>query len=139
MRRPKRVLPSTQYLKIGEVARMVGMSATMLRSWERLGLIRPVRTDSSYRLYTSDDVARLKQARYLRKVRGLNAVAIAAQLGTRSDGARRNTRASVAPDVIGPRLRQERVSKKKSLAEVAGAADISVGFLSAIEIGRAHV
>jgi DNA-binding transcriptional MerR regulator/quercetin dioxygenase-like cupin family protein len=129
----KRNGASTQYLKIGEVARMVGMSATMLRSWERLGLIHPVRTDSSYRLYTSDDVARLKQARYLRKVRGLNAVAIAAQLGTKSDGARRNARASLVPDSIGPRLRQERVSKKKSLAEVAGAADISVGFLSAIE------
>src|SRR5712671_1236027 len=99
---------------------MVGMSATMLRSWERLGLIHPVRTDSSYRLYTSDDVARLKQARYLRKVRGLNAVAIAAQLGTKSDSARRNTSASLVPDSIGPRLRQERMSKKKSLAEVAG-------------------
>ena len=54
-RPPKRVRPSPQYLKIGEVARMVGMSATMLRSWERLGLIHPVRTESSYRLYTYDD------------------------------------------------------------------------------------
>ena len=56
-------IPNKLYFKIGEVATMVGMSATMLRSWERLGLIRPVRTDSSYRLYTGDDVARLKQAR----------------------------------------------------------------------------
>ena len=133
MRHPKRVLPSTQYLKIGEVARMVGMSATMLRSWERLGLIQPVRTDSSYRLYTSDDVTRLKQARYLRKVRGLNAVAIAAQLGTKRDGTRRNGASPSKRDSIGPRLRQERLSKSKSLAEVAKAADISVGFLSAIE------
>src|SRR5437764_10219590 len=100
MRHPKRVLPSTQYLKIGEVATMVGMSATMLRSWERLGLIRPVRTDSSYRLYTGDDVARLKQARYLRKVRGLNAVAIAAQLGTSRDGKRRNGTPAAARDSI---------------------------------------
>jgi DNA-binding transcriptional MerR regulator/mannose-6-phosphate isomerase-like protein (cupin superfamily) len=120
-------------LKIGEVARLIGMSATMLRSWERLGLIHPVRTESSYRLYTSDDVGRLKQARYLRKVRGLNAVAIAAQLGTNPDGARRGAVATSARDSIGPRLRQERLSKKKSLAEVAKAAEISVGFLSAIE------
>src|SRR5437764_6818196 len=100
MSRPKRVQTSMQYFKIGEVARMVGMSATMLRSWERLGLIRPVRTDSSYRLYTSDDVARLKQARYLRKVRGLNAVAIAAQLGTSSNGKRRNGVPAAARDSI---------------------------------------
>ena len=113
---------------------MVGMSATVLRSWEKLGLIRPVRTDSSYRLYTGDDVARLKQARYLRKVRGLNAAAIVAQLGTSNNGARRP-----APrrDAIGPRLRQARLSKGKSLAEVAKAAEISVGFLSAIE--RSHM
>src|SRR6267154_6064465 len=106
----KRVPAPTQYLKIGEVARMVGMSATMLRSWERLGLIQPVRTDSSYRLYTSDDVRRLKQARYLRKVRGLNAVAIAAQLGTNPNDARRSATPSPPRDSIGPRLRQERVS-----------------------------
>ncbi len=132
-RRPKRLGTPPQYLKIGEVARLVGMSATMLRSWERLGLIHPVRTDSSYRLYTSDDVRRLKQARYLRKVRGLNAVAIAAQLGTNPNDARRSATPSPPRDSIGPRLRQERVSKKKSLAEVAKAAEISVGFLSAIE------
>jgi DNA-binding transcriptional MerR regulator/mannose-6-phosphate isomerase-like protein (cupin superfamily) len=111
---------------------MVGMSATMLRSWERLGVIRPVRTNSSYRLYTADDVARLKQARYLRKVRGLNAAAIAAQLGTTGNGARRSA-TPVVRDAIGPRLRQARVSKGKSLAEVARSVEISVGFLSAIE------
>src|SRR3954447_17611764 len=133
MRPPKKVHSPTQYLKIGEVARMVGMSATMLRSWERLGLICPVRTDSSYRLYTGDDVTRLKQARYLRKVRGLNAVAIAAQLGTSGNGKRRNGVPAAAPDTIGPRLRQARVSAGKALAEVAKAAEISVGFLSAIE------
>jgi DNA-binding transcriptional MerR regulator/mannose-6-phosphate isomerase-like protein (cupin superfamily) len=108
------------------------MSATMLRSWERLGVIRPVRTNSSYRLYTADDVARLKQARYLRKVRGLNAAAIAAQLGTTGNGARRSA-TPVVRDAIGPRLRQARVSKGKSLAEVARSVEISVGFLSAIE------
>ena len=89
---------------------MVGMSATVLRSWEKLGLIRPVRTDSSYRLYTGDDVARLKQARYLRKVRGLNAAAIVAQLGTSNNGGRRP---AARRDAIGPRLRQARLSKGK--------------------------
>src|SRR3954470_12917630 len=96
MRPPKKVHSPTQYLKIGEAARMVGMSATMLRSWERLGLIHPVRTDSSYRLYTSDDVTRLKQARFLRKVGGLNAVGIAAQLGTKLTGSRRRGAAATA-------------------------------------------
>ncbi|MFY9646056.1 MAG: MerR family transcriptional regulator, partial [Terriglobales bacterium] len=64
------------YLKIGDVARMVGISPSAIRSWEALGLSRPRRTQSGYRLYSGDDVRLLKKARYLRKVRGLNAPAI---------------------------------------------------------------
>ena len=64
------------YLKIGEVARLAGISPSMIRSWERLGLTRPQRTASKYRVYTPQDVKLLKRARFLRKVRGLNAAAI---------------------------------------------------------------
>ena len=44
------------YLKIGDVARKVGVSPSVIRSWESLGLARPRRTESKYRLYTADDV-----------------------------------------------------------------------------------
>src|ERR1700690_4004509 len=64
------------YLKIGDVARLVGVSPSVIRSWESLGLTRPHRTLSKYRLYTAEDVKLLKRARFLRKVRGLNAPAI---------------------------------------------------------------
>ena len=64
------------YLKIGDVARLVGISPSAIRSWESLGLTRPRRTESRYRLYSDEDVRCLKKARYLRKVRGLNAPAI---------------------------------------------------------------
>ena len=52
------------------------MSPSVIRSWESLGLARPRRTESKYRLYTAEDVKLLKRARFLRKVRGLNAAAI---------------------------------------------------------------
>ena len=39
------------YLKIGDVARMVGVSPSVIRTWESLGLTRPQRTESKYRLY----------------------------------------------------------------------------------------
>ena len=65
------------YLKIGDVARLVGVSPSVIRSWESLGLTHPHRTVSKYRLYTPEDVKLLKRARFLRKVRGLNAPAIA--------------------------------------------------------------
>ena len=118
------------YLKIGDVARLVGISPSAIRAWEKFGLTHPQRTESKYRLYTSDDVRLLKKARYLRKVRGLNAVAIAQMLkreGTIKHAAHSGTAA------IGPQLRRLRAQRGRSLAEVAAAAGISIGFLSALE------
>ncbi len=117
------------YLKIGDVARMVGISPSAIRAWETLGLTRPHRTESRYRLYNNDDVRLLKKARYLRKVRGLNAAAIVQML--KRDGAIKPAANGAA--AIGPRLRRLRTQRGRSLAEVAAAAEISVGFLSALE------
>jgi DNA-binding transcriptional MerR regulator/mannose-6-phosphate isomerase-like protein (cupin superfamily) len=118
------------YLKIGDVARLVGISPSAIRGWENLGLSHPQRTESKYRLYTSDDVRLLKRARYLRKVRGLNAPAIVQML--KREGAIRPSNNKPSGS-IGPRLRQLRAQRGAGLAEVAAAAGISVGFLSAIE------
>ncbi len=117
------------YLKIGDVARQVGVSASLIRSWESLGLTRPHRTESKYRLYTADDVRLLKRVRFLRKVRGLNAAAIV-QLLRREGRARPGVDGAAA---IGTHLRQLRAKRGLSLAQVARAVGISIGFLSALE------
>ena len=54
----------------------MGLSPTVIRMWESLGLAQPRRTASRYRLYTREDVRLLKRASFLRKVRGMNAPAI---------------------------------------------------------------
>ena len=118
------------YLKIGDVAKKVGVSPSVIRSWENLGLTRPRRTASKYRLYSSEDVRLLKRARFLRKVRGLNAAAIV-QLLRREGKARPSADGNAG--AIGAHLRQLRARKKLSLAQVAQAVGISVGFLSALE------
>ncbi|MGA9473088.1 MAG: cupin domain-containing protein [Terriglobales bacterium] len=118
------------YLKIGDVARLVGISASAIRGWESLGLMRPQRSQGRYRLYTNEDVRLLKKARYLRKVRGLNAAAIVEML--KREGAIKPS-ANGPTAGIGPRLRQMRGKRDLNLADVAIAAGISVGFLSAIE------
>jgi DNA-binding transcriptional MerR regulator/uncharacterized cupin superfamily protein len=132
MKRP-RVMNSRNpepYLKIGDVARQVGVSPSVIRSWESLGLTHPRRTESKYRLYTAEDVRLLKRARFLRKVRGLNAAAILQLL-------KREGRVRPAADgnagAIGTHLRQLRAKRRLSLAQVARAVGISVGFLSALE------
>jgi DNA-binding transcriptional MerR regulator/quercetin dioxygenase-like cupin family protein len=117
------------YLKIGDVARMAGVSPSVIRSWENLGLTRPQRTRSKYRLYTADDVKLLKRARFLRKVRGLNAPAIVQLL--KRDGVVRTP--SNGSGAIGKQLRQLRLQRGLSLAQVAESVGISVGFLSALE------
>jgi transcriptional regulator with XRE-family HTH domain len=124
---------SRPYLKIGDVARLVGVSPSVIRSWESLGLTRPRRTASKYRLYSASEVKLLKRARFLRKVRGLNAPAIVELL--KREGRVRSSRNGAA--AIGSRLRQLRTQRGLSLARVAKAAGISLGFLSALE--RSHM
>ena len=118
------------YLKIGDVARLVGTSPTSIRMWESLGLARPRRSASKYRLYSRDDVRLLKRASFLRKVRGMNAPAIVQTL--KREGLVQPARDGAA-SAVGGRLRQLRLKKGSSLAIVADAVGVSVGFLSAIE------
>src|SRR6202140_3506341 len=121
---------NNDYLKIGDVARIVGLSPTVIRMWESLGLAQPRRTASRYRLYTREDVRLLKRASFLRKVRGMNASAIVQTL--KHEG-RAHTAGDGTARAIGARLRQLRLKRGSSLATVAKAAGISVGFLSALE------
>ena len=123
------------YLKIGEVARRLRISASQLRAWESVGLIGPRRTRSGYRLYSPQDVKDLKQAVYLSRVRGMNAAAIAQFLGRRRNGARRPA-TSLPAGGLGSRLRQARLQRKLALADVGKAVGVSVGFLSALERGQ---
>jgi DNA-binding transcriptional MerR regulator/mannose-6-phosphate isomerase-like protein (cupin superfamily) len=127
---------SRPYLKIGDVARLVGVSPSVIRSWESLGLTRPQRTASKYRLYGLDDVKLLKRARFLRRVRGLNAPAIV-QILKRDGLVRSNSNGLGGASAIGIRLRQLRMQRKLSLTDVARAVGISAGFLSALE--RSHM
>ena len=130
-----KAIPTTY--KIGEVAKQLGISASMIRAWEKLGLARPSRTDSRYRLYTAGDLRVLKRAVYLRKVLGLNAPAIVAQL--RQEGFLPE-KPTVAADSLafGARLRKLRSLRSESLAQVAAAVGVSPAFLSSLERGQVN-
>jgi DNA-binding transcriptional MerR regulator len=55
-------------LTVGELARDAGVSPQILRHYERLGLLRPRRTAAAYRVYTTEDRARLDVIRTLREL-----------------------------------------------------------------------
>ena len=104
-----------------------------MRAWERLGLARPARTDSKYRIYTNEDFKALRRAVYLRRVQGLNAAAILRQL--KQEGLLRESAPSPAPDtsLLGSHLRRLRLQRNESLSTVADAVGVSIGFLSNLE------
>jgi len=131
----KRTDGNDTFLKIGDVAGMVGISATVIRSWEKLGLIRPQRTNSKYRLYTTEDVKRLRRARFLRREKGLNAPAIVEMLRRTGDlpFVQPSANNGNGSEKLGVMLRRLRSERNLSLSEVAKKAEISVGFLSAVE------
>jgi MerR family transcriptional regulator, light-induced transcriptional regulator len=48
-------------LRIGELSRRSGFTADVIRAWERrYDLLHPARTDGGYRLYSADDISRLR-------------------------------------------------------------------------------
>ena len=132
--KPSDSLGAPSLLRISEVARRLRISSSALRSWEALGLITPQRTKSRYRLYTESDVRLLQRAIYLRRARGLNPPAIVHVLKKQ----RRVNSPADAPQLPGQRFRRLRVRRGLSLAQVAHATGVSVGFLSALERGQMH-
>ncbi|HUI42816.1 MAG TPA: cupin domain-containing protein [Terriglobia bacterium] len=130
--------PGARCLRIGDVARLVGVSRSALRSWESLGLVGPHRTASGYRQYTLADVRLLRRARFLRRVRGMNAPAILHLLAGQGRRARvADPLAQATPaERVGRQLRGLRLRRNVSLARVARACGISVGFLSSLERGH---
>ena len=57
---------------ISVAARMLGMHPQTLRKYERLGLIQPSRTIGSMRLYSREELARLKLIKRLVDDTGIN-------------------------------------------------------------------
>jgi DNA-binding transcriptional MerR regulator len=119
-------------LRISEAARRVGISSSALRAWEVLGLVTPRRTESRYRLYTEADVRLLQRAMFLRRARGLNPAAIVHVL-KRQGIVSAPAESATLP---GQRFRRLRARRGLSLAQVARATGVSIGFLSALERGQ---
>ena len=60
--------PPSQPLRVGELARRLGMTVRTLHHYEALGLVRPARSEAGYRLYGQEDAERLLRVRLLRRL-----------------------------------------------------------------------
>ena len=57
---------------ISMAAQMLGMHPQTLRKYERLGLVQPSRTIGSMRLYSNEELERLRMIKYLVDELGIN-------------------------------------------------------------------
>ena len=67
--------------QISVVSRMVGLHQQTIRTYERVGLVQPARSDGNTRLYSTADVERLRQVVRLVNDLGVNLAGVEVILG----------------------------------------------------------
>jgi len=79
---PRRTdLPHDGLYVISVAARLLEMHPQTLRKYERAGLVRPSRTVGMLRLYSEEDIVRLRLIKHLVGELGLNIVGVEVALG----------------------------------------------------------
>jgi MerR family transcriptional regulator/heat shock protein HspR len=73
---------------ISVAARMVGMHAQSLRNYERIGLIRPSRSQGRVRLYSQSDIERLRNIQRMVQDLGVNLAGVEVIMNMRETMAR---------------------------------------------------
>lgn len=71
---------------ISVAAGIAGCHPRTLRIYEEEGLVDPVRTETNIRLYSDDDLRRVRVIRYLTQVRGVNLAGVKLLLQLRDIG-----------------------------------------------------
>ena len=121
---------------IGEASRLARVTQAALRGWERAGLFLPRRTPGGHRLYTAQDLDRVRRINYLRRFERLNPAAIRRELGPSAESMEEPP---AATGTLGPRLRALRLERGLALVDVARRTGLSVSFLSAVELGQVGI
>lgn len=104
---------STEGLTVGRASALVGISVRTLHHWDVIGLVRPSgRTWAGYRMYSSEDVARMHQVLVYREL-GFTLADIGKLLDDPASDARAHLR----------RQRSELVERIARLREMVGAVD----------------
>jgi DNA-binding transcriptional MerR regulator/quercetin dioxygenase-like cupin family protein len=130
------------YFRISQAARMLGVSASSLRNWERMGLLTPTRSQGRYRMYSLEALEKLKKITYLRTVKHVNPAGIVAILeegnATESSPNEPPSGEKDKREAIAQQLARLRREGGLTLAEVAQRTGVSVSFLSSLERGYAN-
>ncbi len=89
-------------------ARLLGMHPQTLRKYERLGLVRPTRTIGSMRVYSRDELERLRLIKHLVDDVGVNLAGVQRLLSIAESVQRLRPLVKTDPGGAGARRRQAR-------------------------------
>jgi MerR family transcriptional regulator/heat shock protein HspR len=103
---------------ISMAARLLDMHPQTLRKYERLGLVRPSRTIGSMRLYSSDELERLRLIKHLVDDAGVNLAGVQ-RLLTIAEAVQR-IRPLVNEQATKPDARRRLVQELKRIADMVG-------------------
>jgi DNA-binding transcriptional MerR regulator/quercetin dioxygenase-like cupin family protein len=116
---------------IGEVAEMLGVSTSKIRQWDKSGLIIASRTRSGYRVYSADQLDRIRKIRDLSKS-GVNLAGIKLSM-IRPVDVQGKSNGSTPPRLLGSRLQTLRRKKRVSLRQLGAETGLSPSYISAVE------
>ena len=109
----------TDILFISTASRLLGMHPQTLRKYERLGLVRPDRTVGSMRIYSTEQIERLRFIKHLVDERGINLAGVRHLLAV-ADAVQR-IRPLAGGDALGRRGGQRRLLRElQHLSELVG-------------------
>lgn len=117
-------------LHVGELARVVGVRPSTLRSWEKYELLVPRRTPGGYRVYGDEDVGRARHIKRLRDLQGLNLSVVRSMLGGVTPAA---ASALGVNGHLGQRLVDLRRRLKLSVRQVRARTGLAASFISSLE------
>lgn len=118
---------------INQAARIVGVSPSLIRGWEGEGLVSPARTPSGYRVFTPQDIERLRHVRDLIQRDGLNAAGVRRLLSSTREP---NGGARGRAIAVGERVRMFRRRRGLTLRALSRLTGLSPSSISAVERGR---
>ncbi|MGE0813874.1 MAG: MerR family transcriptional regulator [Vicinamibacterales bacterium] len=112
---------SSELIFISVAARMLSMHPQTLRKYERLGLVQPTRTLGSMRLYSDEQMARLRLIKFLVEDAGVNLAGVQRLLAV-AEGLQRLEPLLDGGDVTRADARRRLAREVQRLKEVVGLA-----------------
>jgi len=107
-----------EFYFISTASRLLGMHPQTLRKYERLGLVQPSRTLGSMRVYTRDELDRLRLIKHLVDEAGINLAGVQRLLSIAESLER--LRALVDADTTGRHARQRLARELERLMAIVG-------------------